>query len=67
MYPQMARGEETIRETLRMQKSHLAVLEEYMKMVQNKGDMHGVMDASADIRETVARIEVLEWVLECRQ
>lgn len=46
-----------------MQKSHLAVLEEYMKMVQNKGDMHGVMDASADIRETIARIEVLEWVL----
>lgn len=61
--PQMSRSIELVTETLRHQKKHLAVLEEYMKMVHQKGDWHGCMDASADIRECVARIEVLEWVL----
>lgn len=59
----MSRSAEQITETLRLQKAHLAVLEEYMKMVHQKSDWHGCMDASADIRECIARIEVLEWLI----
>ena len=55
--------QEQIEGTLRCQQAHLAVLQEYMKMVHTKEDWHGTMDASADIRETIARIEVLEWIL----
>jgi hypothetical protein len=48
-------------------RAHRHVLERYMEMVQERRDLHGVMDASADLRETDARIQTLLWVLEMKE
>lgn len=39
-----------------------ALLKEYLLMCFHKDDWHGVMDASADIREIVAKLSVLKWM-----
>lgn len=39
-----------------------ALMKEYLLMCFRKEDWHGVMDASADIREIVAKLSVLRWV-----
>lgn len=38
----------------------LALMKEYLLLCVRKEDWHGVMDASADIREIVARLSILE-------
>lgn len=38
----------------------LALMKEYLLLCVRKEDWHGVMDASADIREIVARLSMLE-------
>jgi hypothetical protein len=57
------RDEPEIRNRLTVLAAQRAVLEDYMGLVQERGDLHGVMDASADMREMDARIEALHWVL----
>ncbi|WP_428309546.1 hypothetical protein [Hydrocarboniphaga sp.] len=37
----------------------LALMKDYLQMCFRKEDWHGVMDASADIREIVAKLSVL--------
>lgn len=37
----------------------LMLMKEYLQMCFRKEDWHGVMDASADIREIVAKLSVL--------
>lgn len=39
-----------------------ALLKEYLLMCFHKDDWHGVMDASADIREIVAKLSVLKMI-----
>lgn len=52
-----------IRETIEMRvaqlKQDLQLMKEYLLMCVRKEDWHGVMDASADIREIVAKLSVL--------
>lgn len=52
-----------IRETLEIRvtqlKQDLQLMKEYLLMCVRKEDWHGVMDASADIREIVAKLSVL--------
>jgi hypothetical protein len=38
----------------------LALMKEYLLLCIRKEDWHGVMDASADIREIVAKLSILE-------
>lgn len=35
----------------------------YRRVCIDNGDHHGVQDASSDLREIEAKIEVLKWVL----
>ena len=52
-----------IKETIEMRvaqlKQNLQLMKEYLLMCVRKEDWHGVMDASADIREIVAKLSVL--------
>lgn len=39
-----------------------ALMKDYLLMCFRKEDWHGVMDASADIREIVSKLSILNWV-----
>ena len=39
-----------------------ALMKEYLLMCFRKDDWHGVMDASADIREIVAKLSIMKWI-----
>lgn len=39
-----------------------ALMKDYLLMCFQKDDWHGVMDASADIREIVSKLSVLDWI-----
>jgi hypothetical protein len=43
--------------------AHLATMRTYLDMRNKSKDWHGVMDASADIRELEAEAKALRWVL----
>jgi len=43
----------------RQLRDDLALMKRYLQMCVRKEDWHGVMDASADIREVVARLSML--------
>lgn len=58
------KGEGALRVRVDIWKKQRDVLVLYSKFVQDRGDLHGVMDAAADLREMNARIEALEWALE---
>jgi hypothetical protein len=38
------------------------LMKDYLQMCFRKEDWHGVMDASADIREIVSKISILDWM-----
>jgi hypothetical protein len=48
-------------ETLQLERD-LALMKDYLLMCFRKEDWHGVMDASADIREIVSKLSVLNWM-----
>ncbi len=39
-----------------------ALMKDYLLMCFHKEDWHGVMDASADIREIVSKLSMLNWI-----
>ena len=41
-------------------KQDLHIMKDYLMMCARKEDWHGVMDASADIREIVAKLSMLD-------
>ena len=41
-------------------KQDLQLMKDYLMMCARKEDWHGVMDASADIREIVAKLSMLD-------
>lgn len=43
------------------------LMKDYLLMCFRKEDWHGVMDASADIREIVSKLSILNWVEASRQ
>jgi hypothetical protein len=57
------RDEPEIRNRLTVLAAQRAVLEDYMGLVQERGDLIGVLDASAVMSEMDSRIEALHWVL----
>lgn len=54
---------EDIQMMLEIIRSHLATMNAYLEVCLDKNDWHGVMDASADIRELKAKEQVLLEVL----
>jgi len=38
------------------------LMKDYLLMCFRKEDWHGVMDASADIREIVSKLSILNWI-----
>lgn len=44
--------------------NHIQVYKDYRQVCLENNDHHGVQDASSDLRELEAKIEVLKWVLE---
>ena len=44
----------------------LKLMKQYCQDRMERGDWHGVEDAGSDIRDIIAAIEALEWVLECK-
>lgn len=59
----MPRPEEAIRAKLAELHEERSTLGWYLEVVIRRGDMHGIMDAAADIRESDATIDALRWVL----
>lgn len=55
---------DTIRARLQQVEHSLAVMHQYLLVRLAANDWHGVMDASADIREMLAEQRALKWVLE---
>lgn len=57
----MIRGHDLDSERLQLEKD-FALMKDYLLMCFRKDDWHGVMDASADIREIVAKLSILKWI-----
>lgn len=58
------RNENTIECRLQEIRNSLRVMQEYLDIRTINEDWHGVMDASADIRELLAEQRALLWVTE---
>ena len=57
------RSEEEIKAAIETRKNTLDLMKRYLKDRTDRTDWHGVEDAASDIRDIVAAIEALEWVL----
>ena len=55
--------EDEIRQTIEIKQKSLALMKQYCLDRMHRSDWHGVEDAGSDIRDIVAAIEALEWVL----
>jgi hypothetical protein len=53
-----------IRAKLQQVEHSLAIMHQYLLVRLAANDWHGVMDASADIRELLVEQRTLKWVLE---
>lgn len=52
-----------IRTEIQFQESKIGQMTDYLTLKLEEGDYHGVEDAASDIRDIVAKIEALTWVL----
>lgn len=50
----------TARPTAAQLRKDLSLMRDYLVMCVRKEDWHGVMDASADIREIIAKLSMLD-------
>ena len=55
--------QEDIRREIEVKQKSLALMKQYCLDRMHRGDWHGVEDAGSDIRDIIASIEALEWVL----
>lgn len=59
-----APSQDLIRARLQQVEQSLAIMHQYLLVRLSSSDWHGIMDASADIRELMVEQRVLKWVLE---
>ena len=57
-------SKEEIKIRKRIVEADLKTMTDYMMLQLGKGDMHGVMDATADIRELTAELKAYRSVVE---
>lgn len=57
------KNESEIRREIEEKEKSLAIMKQYCLDRMHRGDWHGVEDAGSDIRDIIAAIEALEWVV----
>ncbi len=53
-----------IRQVIEEKQKSLALMKQYCLDRMQRNDWHGVEDAGSDIRDIIAAIEALQWVLD---